>query len=173
MSPRPCRLTRLTELPVSVRLVREIHERLLEGVGGGQLAPGELRRSQNWIGLAHAQLEIIHPFLDGNGRIGRLLVTFLLTERDILSRPVLYLSHYFKRHRQAYYDHLQALRERGDWEGWLAFFFGGEAAVSTEAAETARRILALREQHRAAVSDRLGQVAGNGHARNRRSRYDP
>lgn len=115
------------------------------------------------IGLAHAQLETIHPFLDGNGRVGRLLITFLLTERGILHKPVLYLSHYFKRHRQAYYDHLQAVRDGGQWEHWLAFFLRGVAEVSAEATETARRILALREQHRAAITEHLGRSAGNGH----------
>lgn len=199
-------LDRLAELPVSVRLIREIHQRLLEGVRGGRLTPGELRRTQNWIGpagctlrdavfvppppdevpsalgdlesflherdelpmlvkigLAHAQFETIHPFLDGNGRVGRLLITFLLTERRVLHKPVLYLSHYFKRHRQAYYDHLQAVRDRGDWEGWLAFFLRGVAEVATEATDTARRILSLREQHRTAIADHLGRAAGNGH----------
>jgi len=169
-------LARLSVLPVSVRLIREIHAKLLRGVRGSRLTPGELRRSQNWIGpagcslaeatfvppppdqvpqalgelerflharsdlpalasisLAHAQFETIHPFLDGNGRVGRLLITFLLCERGILTKPVLYLSHYFKRHRAAYYDHLQAVRDRGDWEGWLAFFLRGVVEVSGEA----------------------------------------
>ncbi|MDX2061415.1 MAG: Fic family protein [Gemmatimonadales bacterium] len=199
-------LARLPELPVSVRLIREIHGRLLEGVRGGRLQPGDLRTSQNWIGpagstlataafipppphvvpdalaelekflhqnddlpplvkiaLAHVQFETIHPFLDGNGRVGRLLITFLLTERGILHQPVLYLSHYFKRHRSAYYDHLQAVRERGDWEAWLAFFLRGVVEVAAEAAETARRILQLRETHREAINARLGRAAGNGH----------
>jgi Fic family protein len=199
-------LARLAELPVSVRLIREIHERLLQDVRGSRLTPGELRRSQNWIGpggstlmnasfvppppevvpeslgdlerflhrqddlpalikigLAHVQFETIHPFLDGNGRVGRLLITFLLTEGGILHKPVLYLSHYFKRHRQAYYDHLQAVRDHGDWEGWLAFFLRGIAEVSAEATDTARRILALREQHRLAITEHLGRAAGNGH----------
>ena len=143
-------LARLSDLPVSVRLIREIHARLLDGVRGSLLTPGELRRTQNWvgpggctlkeavfvppppevvsealcdlerflhdggglpllikIGLAHAQFETIHPFLDGNGRVGRLLITFLLCECGVLHKPVLYLSHYFKRHRQTYYDLLQ------------------------------------------------------------------
>ena len=199
-------LARLPELPVSVRLIREIHERLVRGVRGSNLTPGELRRTQNWIGppgstlrdamfvppppdqvpqalgaletflhapddipllvkigLAHAQFETIHPFLDGNGRIGRLLITFLLTERSVLHKPVLYLSHYFKRHRQSYYDHLQAVRDIGDWEGWLSFFLRGVKEVSDEAVETARRILAMREQHRAAITEGLGRGAGNGH----------
>jgi len=199
-------LSRLEDLPVSVRLIREIHERLLAGVRGSRLAPGELRRSQNWIGpggctlaeatyvppppsevpvalsaleqflhqdddipllvkvgLAHAQFETIHPFLDGNGRVGRLLITFLLCEREVLLKPVLYLSYYFKRHRQAYYDRLQTIRDRGDWEGWLAFFLRGVAEVSAQATETARRILTLREDHRMLITEHLGRAAGNGH----------
>ncbi len=199
-------LKRLAELPVSVRLIREIHEKLLAGVRGSRLTPGELRRSQNWIGpggctlaeatfvppppeevpealgalerflhqnddmpllikigLAHAQFETIHPFLDGNGRVGRLLITFLLCERQVLLKPVLYLSHFFKRHRQAYYEHLQAVRDQGDWEGWLNFLLRGVAEVSTQATETARRILALRENHRTLITEHLGRAAGNGH----------
>lgn len=199
-------LSRLSELPVSVRLFREIHAQLLAGVRGAHLTPGELRTSQNWIGaggcilndatfvpppphevaqhlaelerflhadtglpilveigLAHAQFETIHPFLDGNGRIGRLLIAFLLCERRVLSKPVLYLSHYFKRHRQTYYDHLQAVRDDGAWEQWLAFFLRGVQEVSGEAAETARRILELREVHRRAITEDLGRAAGNGH----------
>lgn len=199
-------IERLRELPLSVRLIREIHADLLTGVRGGRLQPGELRTSQNWIGpagstintatfvpppqdvvpqalgelenflhaeddlpplikigLAHSQFETIHPFLDGNGRIGRLLITFLLTQQGILHKPVLYLSHYFKRHREEYYDRLQAVRDRGAWEAWLGFFLRGVAEVAVEAAETARKILQLREQHRAAITERLGRVAGNGH----------
>jgi Fic family protein len=199
-------LARLPELPVSVRLIREIHERLLTGVRGAHLTPGELRRSQNWIGpagctlneatfvppppehvpealglleqylhgddrlpllmrigLAHAQFETIHPFLDGNGRVGRLLVTFLLCEKRALQKPVLYLSHWFKRHRQTYYDSLQAVRDRGDWEGWLGFFLRGVAQVSEQATGTARRILALREDHRTRITDQFGRAAANGH----------
>jgi len=199
-------LNRLAKLPVSVRLIREIHEKLIVGRRGSHLTPGELRHSQNWIGpsgctlaeatfvppppdavpealgalesflhqpddlpllikigLAHAQFETIHPFLDGNGRVGRLLITFLLCERKVLLKPVLYLSYYFKRHRQAYYDHLQAVRDQGDWENWLAFFLRGIAEVSAQATETARRILVLREQHRALITAHLGRAAGNGH----------
>jgi len=198
-------LSRLAELPVSVRLIREIHSQLLQGVRGGRLQPGELRTSQNWIGpagctlasatfvppphhevpqalgelekflhetdtlpplikiaLAHVQFETIHPFLDGNGRVGRLLITFLLTERSVLHKPVLYLSYYFKQHRQAYYEHLQAVRDRGDWEGWLIFFLRGVIEVAEEAANTARKILQLREQHRATITEHLGRSAGNG-----------
>jgi Fic family protein len=199
-------LGRLAELPVSIRLIREIHEKLMRGVRGGRLQPGDLRTSQNWIGppgstistaafvpppphvvpealsdlerfvhaaddlpplvkiaLAHVQFETIHPFLDGNGRVGRLLITFLLTERGVLHKPVLYLSHYFRQHRQAYYDRLQAVRDRGDWEGWLAFFLRGVSEVADEAAETARRILLLREEHRSAITQHMGRTAGNGH----------
>jgi Fic family protein len=199
-------LARLAELPVSVRLIREIHEELMRGVRGGRLQPGELRTSQNWIGpagstiatasfipppphevpgalgdlerfvhanddlpplvkiaLAHVQFETIHPFLDGNGRVGRLLITFLLTERGVLHKPVLYLSHYFRQNRQAYYDHLQAVRDRGDWEGWLAFFLRGVSQVADEAMQTARRILLLRENHRSAITQHMGRTAGNGH----------
>jgi Fic family protein len=202
-------IARLPKLPVSVRLIREIHGQLMNGVAmarGGRLQPGELRTSQNWIGpagstlatasfvppphhevpqalgdlevflhrdddlpplvkiaLAHVQFETIHPFLDGNGRVGRLLITFLLTECGVLHKPVLYLSHWFKQHRTAYYDHLQAVRTNGDWEGWLAFFLRGVIAVAGEAAETARRILLLRESHRAAITEHLGRAAGNGH----------
>jgi len=115
------------------------------------------------IALAHAQFETIHPFLDGNGRVGRLLITFLLTECGVLHKPVLYLSHYLKQHRQAYYDHLQSVRLRGAWEEWLAFFLRGVVEVAGEAADTARRIQILREQHRNAITDKLGRAAGNGH----------
>jgi Fic family protein len=115
------------------------------------------------IGLAHAQFETIHPFLDGNGRVGRLLITFLLCEQQVLIKPVLYLSHYFKQHRQEYYDRLQAIRDAGDWEGWLVFFLTGIREVSQQATETARRILTLREQHRETITAKLGRAAGNGH----------
>lgn len=199
-------LQRLETLPVSVRLIREIHAQLLQNVRGSQLTPGELRTSQNWIGpggctlneasfvppppdevaqhlgelerflhtdaglpllvkigLAHVQFETIHPFLDGNGRVGRLLISFLLCEQQVLLKPVLYLSHYFKRHRQMYYERLQAVRDEGAWEAWLAFFLEGVLAVSEQATETARRILGLREGHRRAITDCLGRAAGNGH----------
>lgn len=199
-------LARLDELPVSTRLIREIHQRLLRGVRGSRLTPGELRTSQNWIGpagctlndasfvppppdvvpqalsdlehflhaddklpalvkigLAHAQFETIHPFLDGNGRIGRLLIAFLLCNNGILHKPVLYLSHYFKRYRHTYYDRLQSVRDSGDWESWLIFFLEGVVEVSEQATETARNILQMREAHRTAIADSLGYAAGNGH----------
>jgi Fic family protein len=185
-------LARLESLPLCLRLLREIHGKLMEGTRGGNKSPGEFRRSQNWIGarllvdatfvpppehdmkvalgnlerflhdsggldplivaaLAHAQFETIHPFLDGNGRIGRLLITFLLCHEKVLQRPVLYLSHYLKQHRASYYDRLMAIRLEGDWEGWLRFFLTGVAEVAREAEQTARQIVQLREdiRHRA------------------------
>jgi Fic family protein len=199
-------LQRLAELPVSVRLIREIHARLLEGVRGGQSRPGELRKTQNWIGpagctlneasfvpppphevagklselerylhadtglpllvkigLAHAQFETIHPFLDGNGRLGRLLITFLLCESEVLQQPVLYLSYYFKKNRQEYYEQLQSVRDTGSWEEWLSFFLHGVVEVSGQATDTARRILTMREHHRQSITERFGRAAGNGH----------
>jgi len=101
--------------------------------------------------LAHAQFETIQPFLDGNGRVGRLLITFLLCHEKVLQRPVLYLSHYLKQHRGTYYDRLMAFRNEGDWEGWLRFFLTGVATVAREAEQTARRIVQLREQLRDAA----------------------
>ena len=199
-------LGRLAELPVSVRLIRELHEKLLAGVRGHRLTPGEVRTSQNWIGpggctlneatfvppppelvpqalgdletflhadddlpvliqigLVHAQFETIHPFLDGNGRIGRLLITFLLMNRGVLHKPVLYISYYLKQHRSRYYELLQAVRDRGAWEDWLGFFLQGVTEVSAQASDTARRVLSLRETHRALIAERLGRAAGSGH----------
>ena len=106
-------------------------------------------------GLTHAQFETIHPFLDGNGRVGRLLITFLLCHRQALARPLLYLSHYLKQHRTEYYDRLMAIRNDGDWEGWLKFFVRGFLEVSREATETARSIVRLREDHRRLLSEKL------------------
>ncbi len=199
-------IERLKELPVSVRLVREIHERLLKGVRGYHLTPGELRKTQNWIGpggstirdavyvpppphevpaklaqleafihkdttlpllvkigMVHAQFESIHPFLDGNGRVGRLLITFLLCEQAVLTKPVLYLSHFFKKNRQEYYERLQAVRDTGAWESWLMFFLKGVEEVSVEATHTAREIIAMREVHRMEIVEKFGRAAGNGH----------
>jgi len=194
-------LERLKKLPLSLRLIREIHERLMRGVRGQHLEPGEFRRSQNWIGpkgcvladaayvppppaalmqylgalerflhdrslpalihagLAHAQFETIHPFLDGNGRVGRLLITFLLCERGVLARPLLYLSHYLKRHRAEYYDRLQALRTAGAWEEWLEFFMKGILDVAIEAHSTAIKIIHQREQVRSRMA-KQGRAAG-------------
>lgn len=199
-------LERLEELPVSIRLIREIHDHLLRGVRGGTLAPGKLRTSQNWlgpggctlneatyvppppelvlellgnferfihaqdnlpplvkIGILHAQFETIHPFLDGNGRVGRLLIAFLLSYWKILEKPVLYLSYFFKKHRQEYYQLLQQIRDSGDWEAWLAFFFTGVTQVSNQAVETSRRILEMRDQHRALIAEKFGYSAGSGY----------
>ena len=199
-------LNRLSKLPVSVRLIREIHAELLKGVRGSDRTPGELRTSQNWIGpggctpneatyipppphevlrylseleqflhsdiklpllikigLAHAQFETIHPFLDGNGRVGRLLITFLLCEQKALMKPVLYLSYFFKQHRSEYYNELQSVRDAGTWEQWLTFFLHGIIEVSGQATDIARRILTLREEHRRIITEKLGRAAGNGH----------
>ncbi len=177
-------LTRLQEgFPLSLRLIREMHQILLSKGRGQNKEPGEFRRSQNWIGgtcpgnayfvppppehvmecldafekylhdeihtlpvlikaaLAHVQFETIHPFLDGNGRIGRLLITFILCADKIIQSPLLYLSLYFKTNRQAYYDHLQLVRETGDWEEWLMFFLKGIIEVANQATDTAQKIL--------------------------------
>ena len=191
-------LQKLEQLPLSLRLLREIHVELLKGVRGGERTPGEFRRSQNWIGpanctlddaefvpppphamkealdnfekflhdtdtlpvlihcaIAHAQFETIHPFLDGNGRVGRLLITFLLCQRRILNRPLLYLSYYLKAHRAEYYDRLTAIRNQGDWEGWLKFFLRGVYEVSQASTTTARAILQLREDHRVLIIEKM------------------
>jgi Fic family protein len=108
------------------------------------------------VGLAHAQFETIHPFVDGNGRVGRLLITFMLVHHGVLHRPLLYLSHYLKQNRAEYYDRLTAIRRRGEWEGWLRFFLQGVADVAEEATDTARSILSLREAHRELIQDTLG-----------------
>jgi Fic family protein len=112
------------------------------------------------IGLAHAQFETIHPFLDGNGRVGRLLITFFLCEQDILTRPVLYLSHYFKKNREEYYKRLQSIRENGDWENWLKFFLRGVSSVAKQATDTARNIVDLRESHRELIAENFGNSGG-------------
>lgn len=193
----------LEELPVSLRLIRRIHKRLMSGVRGSNRSPGSFRKSQNWIGppgctltnatyvpppvdhmkdalgdwemflhedrpmpplikvgLAHSQFETIHPFLDGNGRVGRLLITFLLVEQRVLARPLLYLSFFFKQHRELYYERLQAVRDGDAWEDWLKFFLTGVAQVANEATDNAQRIVAMREQHRADITEHLGRGAG-------------
>ena len=111
--------------------------------------------------LAHAQFETIHPFLDGNGRVGRLLITFLLCEQGVLTRPLLYLSYFFKQHRADYYQLLQGVRDDGDWESWLKFFLRGVAVVATEATTKARQIAGMRESHRGVISSEMGRAAGN------------
>jgi len=189
--------------PLSLRLVKEVHGLLLQGVRGGQAAPGEFRRTQNWIGgtrpgtaryvppphhevlsamgalerflhddpaptpllikaaLAHAQFETIHPFLDGNGRVGRLLITLLLSaEGQVLSRPLLYLSLYLKEHRDEYYNHLTAVRTDGDWEAWLRFFLEGVVGVARSATETTQKIVRLVNDDRQKVVG-LGRAAGS------------
>lgn len=198
-------LERLNTLPLCLRLLREIHGKLLEGGRGSERTPGEFRRSQNWIGaqgctletatfvpppvhemnialgrfekflhdsrrfpvlihcgLTHAQFETIHPFLDGNGRVGRLLITFLLCQQGILKQPLLYLSLYLKAHRAEYYDRLMAIRTDGHWEPWLKFFLRGVYEVSQSSTQTARDILKMREQHRQKVGENLGARAAMG-----------
>ena len=178
------------ELPLSLRLLREVHARLLAGTRGADKAPGEFRSTQNWIGgsrpgnaryvppaphevlpamgalelflhddpvetpilikaaLAHAQFETIHPFLDGNGRVGRLLITLLLCSQGVLSKPLLYLSLYLKRNRDTYYEYLQRIRTDGAWEEWLEFFLDGVIEVADSATDTTKRIIQMVERDR-------------------------
>lgn len=187
-------IERLKTLPLSLRLVRELHERLMAGVRGGHATPGEFRRSQNWIGkpgdtpnqasyvppppdalgehladwerflhdrtepplvhaaLMHYQFEAIHPFLDGNGRVGRLLITLLLCERDILPEPLLYLSAFFEASRADYYEGLRQVTERADWETWVRYFLNGVARQSEDALSRAERINRLLETWRDAMA---------------------
>lgn len=188
--------------PLSLRLIREIHEILLSKGRGSDKLPGEFRRSQNWIAgprpskalfvppppdllddclnafekflharddglpiliraaLAHVQFETIHPFLDGNGRIGRLLITLLLCADGSLSQPILYLSLWFKTQRKEYYEQLQYVRDTGDWEEWTRFFLQGVIKTSSEGIATAKRILSLFEADRLRVEKELGNKAG-------------
>lgn len=184
-------LIRLKTLPMSLRLLREIHQRLMKGVRGDHATPGEFRRSQNWIGpagsslatapyvpppvdemghaldafekfmhassllpplvriaLLHQHFEAIHPFLDGNGRVGRLLITLLLCEWNLLPAPVLYLSAYFERTRPAYYAHLLAVNQRGAWREWIAYFLEGVGSEARDAVFRIRRLLDLRQSYR-------------------------
>ncbi len=178
-------LERLKELPLSLRLIREIHQKLMNNTRGCNKQPGEFRTSQNWIGgsrpgnaifvppspehlmecldnfekffhdenvklpilvkaaLSHLQFETIHPFLDGNGRLGRLLITFMLCANGILKEPLLYLSLYFKANRKEYYSHLQLVRQTGDWESWIKFFLTGIIETANQATETAQAIIRL------------------------------
>jgi Fic family protein len=177
-------------LPLSNRVLKEVHRVLLSGVRGGERQPGAFRRSQNWIGgtrpgtarfvpppshevapamsrlerflhddpaptpilvkaaLAHAQFETIHPFLDGNGRLGRLLITLLLIAEGVVERPLLYLSLYLKRYRDVYYDHLQRIRTEGAWEEWLRFFLDGIVDVAESTTDTTRRLVRLIDDDR-------------------------
>ncbi|MDI9599440.1 MAG: Fic family protein [Acidobacteriota bacterium] len=188
--------------PVTARLIKEMHAKLLERGRGSDKQPGEFRRSQNWIGgtrpgnahfvppphtevpsciselerfvhdessdlprlvtagLAHAQFETIHPFLDGNGRIGRLLITLLLCDFGVLHEPLLYLSLYFKEHRDEYYRLLDLARLEGDWEAWLGFFLQGAAETADEAVATARDLGRLFGQDRGRIQA-LGRRAGS------------
>jgi Fic family protein len=188
--------------PLSLRLIREIHEVLLSKGRGSDKQPGEFRTSQNWIGgtrpataafvppppelvpecmgalelflheeradlpllvkagMVHVQFETIHPFLDGNGRLGRLLITFLLCAAGVLREPILYLSLYFKQHRAAYYDLLDGVRTKGDWEAWLDFFLSGVRDTAEQAGAAARRIVAVFEDHRRQI-EALGRPAAS------------
>ena len=184
-------LTRLDELPVSLRLIRELHEKLLTGVRGQDRRPGEFRQTQNAIAqqgrpveearyipppvaqmtqalsefelflheptelpfliqlaLVHYQFEAIHPFLDGNGRIGRLLLSLLLCEKGYLTQPMLYLSGFLEKHRDRYIDSLLRVSQSGDWAGWVDFFLEGIAEQSQDAVERSRLLLELRQQYR-------------------------
>ena len=185
---------RLKKLPMSCRLMKEIHGVLLKGVRGQHRTPGKFRKTQNWIGgptietavfvpppphdmlnaisdlekffhitskkypplikagLIHAQFETIHPFLDGNGRLGRLLITFYLCKENILTRPLLYISEFFKKSRQDYYDKLNLYRSDNGVEMWVKYFLEGVRTVSEEAVETAKKITKLREKHTSIVS---------------------
>lgn len=179
-------------LPLSMRLLNQAHARLMNGARGADKRPGEIRRTQNWIGAArpgsaafvpppphllgpllgafetyihdeddlprlvragllHVQFESIHPYLDGNGRIGRLLVTLLLEHWRLLSQPLLYLSLHFKRHREEYYRRLMRVRTDGDWEGWIEFFLDGVATIAAEAVSSARDLFSLVGRDRARV----------------------
>jgi Fic family protein len=184
-------LERLETFPLSVRLIREIHEILMQGVRGERMTPGEVRRSQNWIGrpgatlekaryvpplpkemhdclsdlekfihsdsdlppllrigMIHYQFEAIHPFLDGNGRVGRLLVTFLLVAWGLLSQPLLYLSNFIDVNRQEYYDRLLAVSQKGEWEAWLLFFLEGVHSQAEDAIHRISRLVNLRSSYR-------------------------
>lgn len=188
---------RLETLPLSLRLIREIHTELMEGVRGEKATPGEFRRSQNWIGPAgstpmtaafvpppvevlmdclgdwenflhsqdvipdliqcammHVQFETIHPFLDGNGRVGRLLITFFLMQRGRLSEPLLYLSAFIDAHKGDYYDLLQRVRTHGDWVPWIRFFLQGVTEIATEAGQQSKELHRLREQYRSQLRDK-------------------
>lgn len=190
-------LSQLERLPLSVRLVNEIHLRLLEGVRGRDKSRGELRTGQVWIGsegttleearfvpppaeyvrdlltdwelflnediempplvqcaLMHYQFETIHPYLDGNGRIGRLLITLFLCAKRVLPTPLLYLSAYFERRRDEYYDHLLAVSQTGSWQGWVRFFLHGVAEQAQDALLRSRRVRQLQDRYRALLQQR-------------------
>ena len=189
-------LKRLKELPLCLRLIKEMHGKLMTGVRGEHLTPGEFRKSQNWIGRAgatlnnatyvpppvdemkyalndlekylhnresypvlvqcgiiHYQFEAIHPFLDGNGRIGRLLTALFLCEREYLKHPMLYLSEYFEHNRRDYYDGLLAVSERGEWGNWIMFFLGAVVSQSKNAIDTSRKIIHLLETYQLKIHE--------------------
>ncbi len=194
-------IQRLNTLPLSLRLVRELHEKLMRGVRGAHATPGEFRRSQNWIGrpgctlaeasfvppppdallehlgaweqflhdqslpplvhaaLAHYQFETVHPFLDGNGRVGRLLITLQLCQREVLPMPLLYLSAFFEATRQDYYRGFTEVREHGDWAGWLLYFLNGVARQSEDALNRSERINSLLTRWRESLSGSSAQTA--------------
>lgn len=186
-------IDRSQQLPLSLRLIKEMHRELLKGVRGEAKSPGDFRTSQNWVGgvsvktatyipppyhsvielmgniedyihdksplpvliktgLVHAQFETIHPFLDGNGRMGRLLITYYLCEQGILREPLLYLSDFFKKNKGIYYDKLTDFRRNDDIEGWLKFFLEGVIETSRDAVETARKVIKLREDAYARIA---------------------
>lgn len=194
-------VTRIQQgIPISFRLITEIHRALMTSGRGISKAPGEFRKNQVWIGghrpdeatfvptpanqlahcwadlerflndipaptdplikaaLAHVQFETIHPFMDGNGRLGRLLIPLILVKADVLHQPLLYLSVFFKKHRQAYYHHLQQVRLSGDWEKWLLFFVDAVSETANQAVNTAQQLNELHKNHRAALSQ-LGRIA--------------
>lgn len=186
-------LARAKGLPLATRLLCQVHKRLMKGARGSDKQPGEIRRSQNWIGgsrpgnarfvpappdalpealsamekwihgrdalpplvragLAHVQFETIHPFLDGNGRIGRLLIALLVEHWGLLKAPLLYLSVAFKRHRQEYYERLNAVRIDGDWEGWTQFFLACVSEAANDAVATAQKLFSVTSDDRAKVA---------------------
>ncbi len=157
IGPGGCTLNQATFVPPPPQEMRAALDQLQKFINDD--APMPLLAK---IGLVHAQFETIHPFLDGNGRVGRLLITFMLCWKKALERPLLYLSHYFKLHREAYYNHLQSVRLNGDWEGWLSFFFQGVYEVGQEATATARMIVELRERDRQKLTGVLGRGTASG-----------
>jgi Fic family protein len=152
IGPHGCTLATATFVPPPVP---EMHQAL--GDLEKFLHDAEVYPALIHCGVAHAQFETIHPFLDGNGRVGRLLITFLLCQKGILQQPLLYLSHYFKLHRTEYYDRLMAIRNDGNWEGWLKFFLRGVHQVSEQATNTVRAILGLRDTHRQMITEKIGR----------------
>ena len=158
IGPPGCRVLDAEFVPPPPHQIVQHMQSLDEFVGSNNDLPLLVK-----IGLIHSQFETIHPFRDGNGRVGRLIVTFLLCKSRMRERPVLYLSKYFERHRQQYYDKLQAVRDRGAWEKWLLFFLQAVEDASVHAAATVRRILAMQEQDRKVIDDKLGRSADNGH----------